>query len=235
MKLLIIKNIECEGPGLIEDILMEHKANYDVILANNRLKYPNPRKYDGFIVLGGPQSANDETSMIKRELDFIRRIIKLNKPYLGICLGAQLLAKSLGAEVKINKAKELGNYTVKLTREGQTDALFNGFSTELDVFQWHGETFDIPQDAVKLAYCRSCANQAFRYKNVYGIQFHLEITPEMLKKWLQIPEYRIELNRKGVHVLDFAENFIKGYPSYKKNCRILINNYLSGIENKFVS
>ena len=230
MKLLIIKNIECEGPGLIEDILMEHKTNYDVILANGRLKYPDPRKYSGFIVLGGPQSANDKTSAIKRELNFIKKIIKLNKPYLGICLGAQLLAKSLGAEIKINKAKELGNYTVKLTREGQTDALFNGLSTELNVFQWHGETFDIPQDAVKLAYCRSCANQAFRYKNGYGIQFHLEITPEMLKEWLQIPEYRVELNHQGMNVFGIAQDFVKNYPSYRKNCIILINNYLNDIE-----
>jgi len=235
MRLLIIKNIECEGPGLIEDILMEHKANYDVMLANGRLKYPNLRKYDRFIVLGGPQSANDKTSMIKKELDFIKKIIKLNKPYLGICLGAQLLAKSLGAEVKINKAKELGNYTIKLTREGQADALFNGLSTKLNVFQWHGETFDIPRDAVKLAYCRSCANQAFKYKNSYGIQFHLEITPEMLKTWLQIPEYRVELNHQGLHVFEIAQDFAKNYSSYRKNCRILINNYLNSAENELAS
>ena len=162
-------------------------------------------------------------------------IIKLNKPYLGICLGAQLLAKSLGAEVKINKAKELGNYTIKLTREGQADALFNGLSTRLNVFQWHGETFDIPRDAVKLAYCRSCANQAFKYKNSYGIQFHLEITPEMLKTWLQIPEYRVELNHQGLHVFEIAQDFAKNYSSYRKNCRILINNYLNSAENELAS
>ena len=226
MRLLIIKNIDCEGPGLIEDILIEHKVDYEIVMPGNRADYPNPRKYKGFIVLGGPQSANDKTSMIKRELGFIKKIIKLNKPYLGICLGAQLLAKSLGAEVKINKAKELGNYIVKLTREGHTDALFNGFSTELDVFQWHGETFDIPQDAIKLAHCKSCANQAFRYKNSYGLQFHLEITPEMLKTWLQIPEYRVELNHQRIYVFDIAQDFVKNYPSYRKNCKILISNYL---------
>ncbi len=226
MAILIIKNIEFEGPGLIKDVLEEGGIDYDIINADRKAGYPDTNSYNSFIVLGGPQSANDNTETINKEVQFIKEVVNSKKPYIGICLGAQLLAKALGADVKLNKIKELGNCSIRLTENGRKDNLFRGLADKLNVFQWHGETFDIPKGAVKLAKGTYCLNQAFRYGNCYGLQFHLEITEEMVKEWLHIPEYKNELKEQGIDVFSFVEAFTKNYPGYKDNCRILINNLL---------
>ena len=226
MRILIIKNIGCESPGLIEDILKDNKITYDIINASSRTRYPKLAEYDRFIVLGGPQSANDKTMHIQKEIGFIKKVVKSNKPYLGICLGAQLLAKALGAEIKVNKEKEIGNYIIEIAKAAKSDNLLRGILHKFNVFEWHGETFDIPKNAVKLAYGSTCSNQAFRYQKSYGIQFHLEVTPDMLKEWLNLPGYKDELKQQGVNVFKFTEEFVRNYPNYKKTCSILITNWL---------
>lgn len=140
------------------------------------------------IIMGGPMSANDPLPGLAAELALIEQAVKADVPLLGICLGSQLIAKALGSRVYRNAEKEIGWAPVHFTEAGQTDPLFRGMPTPTDFFHWHGETFDLPAGAQWLAYSTKCRHQAFRYgRNVYGIQFHPEITPEMIADWSSQP------------------------------------------------
>ena len=135
--------------------------------------------------MGGPMSVNDNLPFLEAELRLIERAVAAGKPVLGVCLGAQLIARALGARVYRNEAKEIGWFPVYWTGECAGDGLFGGLSEPETVFHWHGETFDLPEGARGLARSDVCRNQAFRFgRNVYGIQFHLEVTPEMIADWV---------------------------------------------------
>lgn len=141
----------------------------------------------GLIVLGGPMNV-DETGrypFLAPEVGWIRQAVEAKVPVLGICLGAQLLAKALGSPVYANGRKEIGWYRLELTPAAATDRLFSVCPRTLTVFQWHGDTFDLPAGAVHLARSEACQNQAFRYgESAYGLQFHVEMTAEMIEDWL---------------------------------------------------
>jgi GMP synthase (glutamine-hydrolysing) len=142
----------------------------------------------GLVVMGGPQSANDPLPGLAAEMKLIERAIQAQIPVLGICLGSQLIAKALGARVYANAAKEIGWAPVSVTEAGARDPVFSGVPSPTTFFHWHGETFDLPAGAEWLAYSALCRHQAFRYgSNVYGIQFHPEITPEMIVDWSAQP------------------------------------------------
>ena len=142
---------------------------------------------DGIIVMGGPQSANDQE--MAAELRFIQQALDTKTPLLGICLGAQLIAKALGAKVYGNPEPEIGWAPVYLTDEAAGgDPVFEGLPSPSTVFHWHSETFLLPPGAVSLAYSDKCRQQAFRFHDtVYGVQFHPEITPEMIVDWSAQP------------------------------------------------
>lgn len=143
-------------------------------------------KHSGLIVMGGPQSAND-ADMIA-EMHFIQQMIDAKTPVLGICLGAQLIAKALGADVYRNREKEIGWGQVHFTENAQNDPVLGGLASPTTFFHWHSETFTQPPGAELLAYSDKCRQQAFRYRNlVYGIQFHPEITPAMIVDWSAQP------------------------------------------------
>lgn len=143
---------------------------------------PDPESVDLLIILGGPMSANDEEQYpwLRTEKLFIRHIIEAGKPVIGICLGAQLIASSLGESVYPNRRKEIGWFPIQ-GRSHQDESLFS-FPEEIEVFQWHGETFDLPSGSVLLATSEGCKNQAYQLgKSVIGLQFHLEVTPEAVR------------------------------------------------------
>jgi len=136
------------------------------------------------ILMGGPMSANDADEYLQFELRLIEATASAGKPVLGVCLGAQLIAKALGARVYRNAVKEIGWFPLHFTEAGKADALLGGLPDPSTVLQWHGETFDLPSGAVHLAWSEGCRNQAFRYgTHVYGFQFHLETTAEMIAEW----------------------------------------------------
>ena len=138
--------------------------------------------------MGGPQSANDPLPALAAELHLIGKAIQTGIPVLGICLGSQLIAKALGARVYRSPRKEIGWFPVHFTEAGQNDPLFSGIPSPITFFHWHGETFDLPPGAEWLAYSDLCKHQAYRYPgNVYGIQFHPEITPAMIEDWSAQP------------------------------------------------
>ena len=136
--------------------------------------------------MGGPCRSTTISPGLVREIRAIRETVDRGKPVLGICLGAQLIAKALGSKVYRNPVKEIGWAQVYWTEQTAVDPLFRGFSRPETVFHWHGETFDLPEGGERLAYSEACANQAFRIAgNVYGMQFHLEVTPEIITDWLR--------------------------------------------------
>jgi GMP synthase (glutamine-hydrolysing) len=130
-------------------------------------------------------SANDDLPWIPHEIAAIQEAVHRGIPVLGICLGSQLIARALGARVYRNTEKEIGWFPLHWTSAAAADPLFHGFSDPQTVFQWHGETFDLPPGAQHLAYSAACRHQAFRVGNVYGIQFHLEVTPPIIEDWLR--------------------------------------------------
>ncbi len=148
----------------------------------------------GLIVLGGTMSANDgdRFPFLVAELDFVRAAVRRQVPMLGICLGAQLLAKALGAAVYRNARPEIGWYEVELLPVAAEDRLFRDRSGRETVFHWHGDTFDLPAGAVHLARSPLCRHQAFRHgPSAYGLQFHVEMVPDLMELWLR------EFERRG--------------------------------------
>ena len=167
------------GLGSIEPWLKV--AGYEITNTQffESVKFPDPSEIDLLVVMGGPMSVNDENEFpwLAQEKQFILRVIEAEKPTLGICLGAQLIASSIGAKVFRNPVKEIGWFPVQgISNFGS--ATFN-FSPSTEVFHWHGETFALPSGATLLAKSEGCENQAFQFgSSVIGLQFHLETTPE---------------------------------------------------------
>ena len=196
-KLLVCQHVPHEILGTLNPLLKS---------AGFRIRYvnfgrypeaePNLEGYHGLVVLGGPMSVNDADQFghLTTEMKLIERAMKRNLPVLGICLGAQLVAKTLGASVYPNPEKEIGWYDVTPTEAAKLDPLLSQFRGTEKIFQWHGDTFDIPRTAVHLAFSALCANQAFRYgTNVYGLQFHLEVDERMIHRWLRVTENHNEI------------------------------------------
>jgi GMP synthase (glutamine-hydrolysing) len=174
----------------------EHLGHFAAILEDLRVEYryhelgeamPKER-HEGLIIIGGPMSANDDLPGLREELELIERALGEDVPVLGICLGSQLIARALGARVYRNKELEIGWERVWLTDAGREDAVFKEVASPEMFFHWHGETFDLPDGAEWLAYSEKCRHQAYRYgRRVYGIQFHPEITAEMIADWCLRP------------------------------------------------
>ena len=178
MRAHCLQHVPFEGLGCIEPWLVA--ARYEITFTRlfERAELPEPGTVDFLVVLGGPMSVNDEAefSWLAPEKRFIRRAIEAGTPVLGICLGAQLIASALGARVWRNHEKEIGWFPVEATLPVDP-ALFR-FPPLIEVFHWHGETFDLPPGAVRLARSAGCENQAFQLgRSALALQFHLETTP----------------------------------------------------------
>lgn len=190
MNALVIQHVACERPGLLSDALLKRNWELDIRymdLPNGTLP-ASLAGYNAFIVLGGPMGAYEEEAFpyLLRVQELIREAASTGLPTVGICLGEQLIARALGAEVKPNPVKEIGWYPIRLTPEGQAAPLFAGLPYEFQVFQWHGDTFAIPAGASLLAQGDLCLNQAFVYNRVWALQFHLEVTPDIIASWAEI-------------------------------------------------
>ena len=186
MLVLIFRHIPCEHLGLAAPSLRRFglPSRY-VDLHEDSAQSVEVASSTGLIVLGGPQSVNNSIPYLRREEELIAEALESGKPVLGICLGAQLLAKVMGAQVTRMAEPEIGWRTVTACEQAAGDALFRGFG-EQAVFHWHNESFELPAGAVWLARSEACRNQAFRYgERAWGLQFHLEVTPEMIAKWCE--------------------------------------------------
>lgn len=185
---LVIQHAESETMGLLEPFCRELGIAWHLCrpYAGEPVP-PATQPYQGVIVMGGPMNVeeNERYPFLAEEVRLLQSALRRQVPVLGICLGAQLLAKAAGAEVFHGPAPEIGWFPVQLTEQGQQDPLWTGLPTEFVTFHWHGDTFDLPPKAIHLASSQQYAHQAFRLgEQAYGIQFHLEITPELVQRWV---------------------------------------------------
>ena len=187
MKVLAFRHVPFEPLGRIETVLQSRGIGFDYADLYRAAAPPgDPADYDGLIFMGGPMSVNDGLPWLDREMAWIAEAARRGQPVLGICLGAQLTAKALGARVYANPVKEIGSFPVDFTPAARRDAILRDAGPRETVFHWHGETFDLPRGAVLLASSEACRHQAFRAaSNIYGLQFHLEVTPPMISSWCE--------------------------------------------------
>jgi GMP synthase-like glutamine amidotransferase len=183
MRVLAFRHVPFEHLGLIAETLEERGISFEYQDLYQSGVVPSLDGVAGLIFMGGPMSVNDDLPYISQELDLVRLAVARNIPVLGVCLGSQLIAKALGGSVYPNPVKEIGWFPVEFYGAVR-DPLFAGLTGSEVVFHWHGETFDLPPGAALLASSDACRHQAFRVRNnVYGLQFHLEVTPEMIADW----------------------------------------------------
>lgn len=197
MRVLVLQHIACEPPGVFEDVLRERGADLHRVELDEGEPLPDWRAFDAIVAMGGPMSATDDDELpwLTAEKQLIAEAVRADVPFFGVCLGVQLLAASLGARVYPGPEPEVGLLPVTLTGDGHDDPVFAGLPEELPTLQWHGDTFDLPDGAVLLATSPAYANQAFRYRRAYGVQFHLEVSAEMAAEWAEVPEYAASLER----------------------------------------
>ncbi len=210
---LIIKNISHENPGLIKELLDEYHIKIDVIDLSKNDKFPDITNFNLVIILGGPDSANDNSEKILNELDFIKQALVEKVPIFGICLGLQLMVKAYGGEVLKNSEQEIGFkhenenwYKIKLTDNGLIDPVFKDIEDNFIVFQLHGDTINLINGITLLGTGEYCENQIIKIGDFnYGFQFHFEITKSLLSSLIEkAPELK---NRKNSETIlkDFKE------------------------------
>jgi GMP synthase (glutamine-hydrolysing) len=188
LSILIVQNSRSAPAGLLGDYLTEFGADLVTVTPPEGEPLPvDVAGFNGVVVLGGPQSAaDDETSpYIPRLLDLMRSFADADRPILGICLGAQLLARAHGERVYQHSLMERGFKPITATPAGADDPVMGSLGAERHIMQWHYDTFDLPKDAVLLATSPDCANQAFRLgDSQYGLQFHPEVSSEIVRDWV---------------------------------------------------
>lgn len=198
-----------------------HSVSSTKLYMNQKL--PEIGSFDWLIVMGGPMNIYEEEkySWLAREKHFIKDTIKSGRFVLGICLGAQLVADVLGGKVKRNNHKEIGWLTVRKTQEGS--GVMSSLPNEFMAFHWHGDTFDIPPGATRLAESEGCENQAFEYgRNVLGFQFHLESSEASVQRLI---ENCVEDMTIGEYVQSPDEIFSRRdcLPDIKNSMELLLN------------
>ena len=198
-RILVCQHVPFEILGTLNPLLKSYGVRIKYV---NFGRHPDARPtlagYEGLVVLGGPMNVDEceRHPHLETEIELIREALELELPVLGICLGAQLVARALGARVRPSPEKEIGWYDVALTEQGRSDPLFAHFGPREQLFQWHGDSFELPDGAVHLASSGGCPNQAFRYRdNVYALQFHMEVDEPLIERWLSVP----------IHVAELAE------------------------------
>jgi GMP synthase (glutamine-hydrolysing) len=182
----VVQHIATEGPGLLAGVLAEAGVSSRVVRLDLGEPLPAPGDLAGAVVMGGPMGVHDtaEHPWLVAEKRWLTEAVDSGLPLLGVCLGAQLLAAALGASVTTGETPEVGIGQVSLDADGRADPVLGPEGDHLPVVHWHGDTFTIPDGAIRLASSDRYQNQAFRYGDrVYGLQFHLEVDDEVAAFW----------------------------------------------------
>jgi GMP synthase (glutamine-hydrolysing) len=224
---LVIQNIACETLGNLKEFLLSDGYGITEILASKQKIPENIDNFDAIFILGGPMSVNDKFEYLMKEKQLIINSIKLEIPVLGICLGSQIIANSCGGKVQKGPKKEIGWGFVDITDNGKNSLFKNIVDKTIPVFQWHGDTFILPKNATVLS-ISSLYIQAFEYKTAFGIQFHLEVTEQMILDWLQ--EYQKEIKDENIDKQELVFEMEKKVNELNRYSKIVYKNFISLIK-----
>lgn len=189
--LLLLQHIGCEPAAAYEDELRARGLSLHTVHLDEGERLPDWRGFSAIIAMGGPMGADDDATLpwLTAEKRLIGEAVRANTPFWGVCLGAQLLAASLGAEIARGDRPEVGVLAVELTGDARADPVFAAAPARFTTFQWHGDTFTLPDGARQLARSELFEQQAFVFGRAYALQFHLEVSPALVGEWGQVPAY----------------------------------------------
>ena len=234
MKLIVLQHLSVEHPGVFRDFLKADGITWETVEIDEGETIPDLAPFDAMMVMGGPQDVwqEEQYPWLKPEKAAIRRfVVEMKRPFLGICLGHQLLAEAVGGRVALGKTPEVGALQIMKTEAGRRDPLFAGVPDPINVLQWHGaEVNALPEGAEVLARSDACEIQAFRFGDrAYGLQSHVEVTGGTVADWAAIPEYARALEvALGAGAVDrVAADVERNLTGYTAVARTLYNNFKS--------
>lgn len=219
---LVIKNTGIEDSGYLGELL--NNDGFDITTVNAKHEQLPEKNFSLVVILGASESANDDLSYLQAEQRLIKNCVECDVPVLGICLGSQLIAKTFGARVYAGPEQEIGFYD-DLKIHGNS-GFFTNFKNPFTVFHWHGETFDLPAGATRLASSGAYLNQAFRYKSTVGLQFHLEVNEDMVNSWLDNAEEDL-LKIPHINSKKIRSEIVENISIVKLNMNNFYNNFKS--------
>jgi GMP synthase (glutamine-hydrolysing) len=231
-KIWVLQHHPVENLGGIADALEEAALAWQYVRVFEGAPIPESMKgAGGLIVMGGPEAVYqlDRYPYLRDEIRLIERALKENKPILGVCLGAQLLAATLGATVRRGQSREIGWYPVRLADAASEDRLMRGLPPVFVAAHWHSDVFDLPNGAVALASSAKTPIQAFRFgDNAYGLLFHTEITQERLARL--VAEFGEDLKRVGIDGDGFVANASDHLPALSKIGNTIFSRWAAPIQ-----
>ena len=197
--IVVLQHIGCEPAAAYEDELRHRGLRPRSVMLHEGQQLPDARRVAGIVAMGGPMGAYDDAShpWLADEKRFIADAVRAGTPYWGVCLGAQLLAASLGARVMAGERPEVGIAPVTLTAEAAGDPVFRGAPQAFQALHWHGDTYELPPGAARLAGSARYEQQAFVVDRAYGLQFHLEVPAALAREWLRVPAYADSVRQAG--------------------------------------
>ena len=222
---LVVQNTRIESSGYLGELLS--RDGFDITSINAKHEIIPNKKFSLVVILGAPESANDNFPYLIEEQELIKNSVNDDIPVLGICLGSQLIAKTFGAKIYSGPKKEIGFYNdLKISSDS---TFFSGFQNPFTVFHWHGDTFDLPQGALRLASSEHYPNQAFQYKSAIGLQFHLEVNEEMVNLWLDSTEEKLQ-KISYINPQEIRSEINENISIVKSNMKNFYNNFKSSFD-----
>ena len=239
MEILVLQHINIEDPGYIKDLMIKDGVNITTIELDEGEKIPdNLNFFDGMLCMGGPMDTwmeKDFPWLIEEKKKIKEFVVELNKPYLGFCLGCQLLGEAIGGKVVKTNNPEIGMLDVNFLDEKKKDVLFADFPEKIRSLQWHSyevQELEKNRDVTLIASSKETKYQIFRYKNnAYGIQFHIEIKDTTVNDWGCVPEYKSALeNQLGQGALEkFDKEAKENMTNMNNYSKILYTNFKNDI------
>ena len=239
MEILVLQHINIEDPGYIKDLMIKDGVNITTIELDEGEKIPdNLNFFDGMLCMGGPMDTwmeKDYPWLIEEKKKIKEFVVDLNKPYLGFCLGCQLLGEAIGGKVVKTNNPEIGMLDVNFLDEKKKDILFADFPQKITSLQWHSyevQELEKNKDVTLIASSKETKYQIFRYKdNAYGIQFHIEIKDTTVNDWGCVPEYKSALeNQLGQGALEkFDKEAKENMTNMNNYSKILYTNFKNDI------